>query len=505
MSENKGGKDLKKSNVLKKIFMLIALLLAIAGVGEAEAQETVDKHLMPLTTCFSYYEGEREDRLVEIWNIHYFDDSTGLCTSLDFYGRYVNEEEAKELFENFNSTEGLELRGNILIELGVTNYDAVIGKTREEIVADYRNVETMDGVVTPFDEIDGRPFTGHIKYEPGEREDGATEIWDVLYFDNVTGLCTSFDSYVKYATEEEAHEAYEYYSEKYKLDSINIVEFQGELFLELLGGKEEFEMFGLERFTVAATYGDIVQEILNGVVTPFDAVEETAQQEVGNSGSSVVESRTEKTSDAQGKSVMWMMLIFVFAIIVGGIICGKKEKAIREKYNGAIGVVGAYIFMLGVLLAVATIGDAVLSIVGIGNTEQLLSMLLYTVIFGLLAAGIFFFTYRKCPAEQQNVGALFGAMLVVGFGTTWKLSWWFVKLFMKLFFRVNLGGKSADITTYASTYCSYTDSSHWFDLVSTTGETAVLKDRDGGNYINVRKHGSDGLVCDDAGNLYSPM
>jgi len=43
----------------------------------------------------------------------------------------------------------------------------------------------------------------------------------------------------------------------------------------------------------------------------------------------------------------------------------------------------------------------------------------------------------------------------------------------------------------------------WYDTHSEHGNYAYLVG-DGGNLIEVRPHGSEGLVIDDAGNIYYP-
>lgn len=120
-------------------------------------------------------------------------------------------------------------------------------------------------------------------------------------------------------------------------------------------------------------------------------------------------------------------------------------------------------------------------------------MIVCGLIIVLIGGAMFYFMYKKCPDEMK--ARLLPGIIITALGTWIKISLFIIPLVMKL-----AGVSSGASTGFAK---SYSLGGSWYETHSEHGNYAYLIG-DGGNLIEVRPHGSEGLVIDDAGNIYYP-
>lgn len=191
------------------------------------------------------------------------------------------------------------------------------------------------------------------------------------------------------------------------------------------------------------------------------------------------------------------LTIIMTGIMIFMVICMFFEKRVRTQYNGAVGLLGGFVFFLLLMGAILSIG---LVISGDEDATYLINVPLSLVI----AAIPVFLAWRKCPAGKKGVFPLLGAMCVVGAAAIFKFALKGFGWILKVLIHVDLfSGGSGGVNTYANFY-KRQGSSEEYQLWTVNGNYAVLKGP-GGDTVSVRPHGNDGLVCDDSNNLYQPI
>lgn len=192
-----------------------------------------------------------------------------------------------------------------------------------------------------------------------------------------------------------------------------------------------------------------------------------------------------------------IFLIIPVAFLVIAIIGVAMEKRLRTKYNGAVGLVNSFLFTGGLFAGIMMIVMLFSEDVVFENTAEALIAALICV---ALAVILFILAWRKCPAGCNSVLSLIVAMFFVGAASYLHI----FGFIMKLVFHFDMFAGTNPGVGYANWYQKQHDSSASYQLWTVNGSYAVLKGS-GGNLVNVRPHGSDGLVCDDSNNLYEPV
>lgn len=95
--------------------------------------------------------------------------------------------------------------------------------------------------------------------------------------------------------------------------------------------------------------------------------------------------------------------------------------SLRKKWNGVIGVGGAYIITLGILLGVSLFGSIIGTIFGASTEGASVGEVILVVIFTVLCLGyMVYIMLTRCQTLAQRVLLPFVA-LVIGFGFCWRL------------------------------------------------------------------------------------
>lgn len=180
-------------------------------------------------------------------------------------------------------------------------------------------------------------------------------------------------------------------------------------------------------------------------------------------------------------------------------------KNLMARYNYAFGYVSSFFFFIGTIFGPIGIIWGIIDVITRHSTERILDSLIFGLILFLVAVIIFLFTRKKCPEEKKGIVGLMLSMVIVGIYASLMLVWFFAKWFFKLVFHISgssSSGMASNTTKFANGYERDIDG-QWCSLYSTNMGYAYLMDGSG-NMIGVRPYGSDGLVIDDAGNLYRP-
>lgn len=172
---------------------------------------------------------------------------------------------------------------------------------------------------------------------------------------------------------------------------------------------------------------------------------------------------------------------------------------ILTKYNGAFGYNKAVLESAGI----PAILLLVWSIWGLfSNTmpkEAAIGFLLAGLIVLAIAVLVVLHTLSKCPPDRKNVVVLLFNMVAVAFlGGFIRHNRTFFKGVFAIIETTSTGSGSSG---FAKQYIRNGDGTYCH-LHSDNGTYAYLNCS--GSLIEVRPHGSDGQVCDNAGNLYSP-
>lgn len=122
---------------------------------------------------------------------------------------------------------------------------------------------------------------------------------------------------------------------------------------------------------------------------------------------------------------VFLVVVAVVAMLAGAIF----YNPLRRKVDGIIGVGGAYIILVGVLLLVMTIGN----LFGLSSGETQASDLIVAIVFLVLSiAYTVYVMICKCETVMQRVTLPFIAALI-GMGFCWRL-------LMKIFLHVPMAG-----------------------------------------------------------------
>lgn len=178
---------------------------------------------------------------------------------------------------------------------------------------------------------------------------------------------------------------------------------------------------------------------------------------------------------------------------------------ILKKYNGAFGYHKACFAAAGIP-AIALIVYLIWEIFFRKTAEKTAEET--AIVTGLLIAGIvvllisvliILHTRAKCPPDRKNVVVLLLNMVAVAFLGGWIRH---NRAFFKGVFQIiEATSVSSGSSGFSNQYQRNGDGAY-FHLHSDNGSYAYLSGN--GGLVEVRPHGSDGLVCDNAGNLYYP-
>ena len=176
-------------------------------------------------------------------------------------------------------------------------------------------------------------------------------------------------------------------------------------------------------------------------------------------------------------------------------------KKMIAKYNGAFGYIKAYLFVAGALGGAAAIVAAILTLFGAYEMDDSpLTMIITGLSALLIAFAMYAWAKKKCPPGMRKtlvrdmiLAGLFASVFCVFILAIWMF---------KLIFHMNSSSGSTQTGNFASSYCPAYGEEQYIYLVSDNGTYAVLCDEKG-NHFNVYPH-KDGLVRDEAGNLYRP-
>lgn len=171
---------------------------------------------------------------------------------------------------------------------------------------------------------------------------------------------------------------------------------------------------------------------------------------------------------------------------------------ILTKYNGAFGYNKAVFAAAGIPAVILILFAVWAFIAKKATTSAALGSLLAGIIVLAIAVLVIWHTLSKCPPDRKNVAALLMNMVAVAFLGGWIRH---NRTFFKGVFSIIKATSAGSGAGYAKQYVRDGDGAH-FHLHSDNGSYAYLSG--GGGMVEVRPHGSDGLVCDDAGNLYRP-
>lgn len=115
---------------------------------------------------------------------------------------------------------------------------------------------------------------------------------------------------------------------------------------------------------------------------------------------------------------MAVLLIAAFALMFVGFF---GYNPIRKKWAGVIGVGGAYIITLGILLGVSLIGSIIGTILGAPTGGTSVVEVLLIVVFAVLCLGYMVYVMlTRCQTVAQRILLPFVALLI-GFGFCWRL------------------------------------------------------------------------------------
>ena len=176
---------------------------------------------------------------------------------------------------------------------------------------------------------------------------------------------------------------------------------------------------------------------------------------------------------------------------------------ILKKYNGAFGYNKALFGAAGIP-AIALIVFAVWGLLNMGDSQEemlggIVGSLLAGVIVLLISVLVILHTRSKCPPDRKNVVVLLLNMVAVAFLGGWIRH---NRAFFKGVFNIIETTSAGSGSGFSNQYVRDGDGAH-FHLHSDNGSYAYLNG-DGG-LVEVRPHGSNGIVCDNAGNLYRPV
>lgn len=172
---------------------------------------------------------------------------------------------------------------------------------------------------------------------------------------------------------------------------------------------------------------------------------------------------------------------------------------ILTKYNGAFGYYKAVFASAGIPAALMIVW----AIWGIFSKQMpgafAVGFLLTGLLVLLIAVAVILHTLSRCPADRKNAVALILNMVLVAFLGGWIRN---NRAFFKgVFAIINATMVSSGSSGFASQYIRDADGAHCH-LHSENGSYAYLNCN--GSLVEVRQHGSGGLVCDNGGNLYRP-
>lgn len=186
--------------------------------------------------------------------------------------------------------------------------------------------------------------------------------------------------------------------------------------------------------------------------------------------------------------------VFLVALLAVSGICAFMEKNTTLAYK-SVGVYGKVSGTLtGMCLLGGIFGFVAAIVPPLRGDSSVISMLISGVVLLVVGVLSFYFMYKKCPADMK--GRLLLSILITTLGTWMKISLFIIPLVMKLA-GISTGGGSSGFAK------SYSCGGNWYETHSEHGNYAYLSG-DGGDLIEVRPHGSEGLVTDDAGNIYYP-
>lgn len=176
----------------------------------------------------------------------------------------------------------------------------------------------------------------------------------------------------------------------------------------------------------------------------------------------------------------FLVVIAIIAMLAGAIF----YNPLRRKVDGIIGVGGAYIILIGVLLLVMTIGN----LFGLSSGETQVSDLIVAIVFLLLSiAYTVYVMICKCETVIQRVTLPFVATLI-GMGFCWRL-------LLKLFLHVPMaGGGSSGGSGSAIPQYIYSPQGDTYRLTSSDSIHANYECSKTGNKVQFTLNASDKLA-----------
>ena len=157
---------------------------------------------------------------------------------------------------------------------------------------------------------------------------------------------------------------------------------------------------------------------------------------------------------------MAILFVVAVALMLAGFL---GYNSIRRKWAGIIGIGGAYIITLGILMGVSLIGAIIGTIFGASTEGSSIGEVILIIIFTVLCLGYMVYVMlTRCQTVAQRVLLPFVALLI-GFGFCWRL-------LAAIFLHMPMESQSADTIKFPS--MTYDPNGEQYRLQSDSGDHA---------------------------------